>query len=41
MFFAGAIDGDDDDAVDDPATGSTSLDGSKGAAYSAGSVCQP
>jgi len=40
VFFAGAIDGDED-AVDDPATGSASLDGSKGMVYSAGSVCQP
>ena len=42
LFFTGtvffAIDGDDDDAVDDPATGSASLDGT---VYSAGSVCQP
>lgn len=41
MFFAGAIGGDDDGAVDDPAAGSASLDSSRGAAYSAGSVCQP
>ena len=38
VFFAGAI---DDDAVDDPAAGSASLDGSEGTVYSAGSVCQP